>query len=70
MTTDEFREAGLQVFGTETWIAELSKTTGITRSAIHKWLRGDRTLPRWAVFMMRGWLKLFEQTGQRPVRLP
>jgi transcriptional regulator with XRE-family HTH domain len=65
MTAEEFRQAGLALFGPERgWQSRLAEALGVDRASVTRYLSGAVPGPVSAAVLC--WLDTFRRTGQKP----
>ena len=68
MKPEELRRAAITLFGERGWMSRLGEALGVDRSTVSRWFAG-LPIPGPVAVAVRGWLKLYELTGQRPLDL-
>lgn len=69
-TADEFRLAGIHIFGIHGWVRETSKCLGVNESTIWRWVNEQTPIKGPALASMSAWLHIFRMTGERPPEVP
>jgi len=69
-TPDDFREAGLHIFGGHGWTAKTSRCMGVAESTIWRWVNEQTAIKSYALAVMSAWLHIFLTTGERPPEVP
>lgn len=68
MTAEELRIAAILLFGERGWQSRLSEALNVDRSSVSRWFAG-LPVPGPVAAAVRGWLKLYELTGETPYEI-
>lgn len=67
---EDFRRAGVHIFGIHGWTAQTSRCMGVAESTIWRWVNEQTVIKAYALAAMSAWLHIFLTTGERPPEMP
>lgn len=63
---EDFRRAGIHIFGVHGWLRDTSKCLGVNESTIWRWVSEQTPIKGYALAAMSAWLRIFLLSGERP----
>jgi hypothetical protein len=68
MSSEEFRQAAILLFGEPGWMSRLAEGLGVDRSTVSRWYSG-LPIPGPVAAALRSWVLLHRLTGRTPAEL-